>query len=685
MIGIHHRPRWSSRVADRNEVPPAGLIEDVTVDRHLGRALRIAWIVLLVQLIGMLLWSALLYSRWGVTWDYALRFQAWWGIAHGNLDPYVTAAQRFYWQDHFELINWPLAPLSRIWPGGLWPMWIQDLTVFGGEIGAVLLVADAVRRPKWPRQLPGFMAVGLVVALLVLNPWIYGSISFDFHYQSVSAACFAMLACREMVRGSNKRMGLWVGLCLLTGDIAGTFLVALGASGVLLGKDTRRRGAVVGIIGLVWFLGVSALGGGKGSGLSGHYAYLATSGKALGPTGLITGMLEHPNKVLQQMWGARLNLWAYVVSSGFLGLFSPLALLPILVLFEGGSGQGGSLSAIAYENFGAMLFLAPLSAIVLGRIIGLLAPWLAKHARRVRLSAAGLARVAVVALIANAVVWTAVWVPQLPGQWLTTTPAGASTLDRISQLIPQSAEVVASQGVLGRFCGRQFCYAIFGRGASTVELKTRSDYFVITPYQGVETADVQTQLSMIGQLAAASNAHLVLAQNGVWAFRLDRAPGQTAVHFGNVATEPAWAARSAIGQPQLHGPPSHWSMSLTGTRSGYVMYGAYWNLFPGPYVTTVTLSNTTDTLVEVWDATTSTLITRRMVSPSSGFNVVHSQFSVTKEDQQHIFSGWGPFAFKPQAPPSPADSIEIRVWSAGKGDVNVYSVGMVSINKQKIV
>ncbi len=221
----------------RSSPPP---LEVPSRDTRVDLAVRLAWLIFGLQLLGMVLWSAHLYGRWGNTWDYAIRYQAWWAIAHGNLDPYVSVAHRYFWQDHFEVINWPLAPLSRVWGGGVWPLWVQDVMVFGGEIGALYLVADAARRPTWPSRLAPWTAVGLVTLLLVANPWIYDSISYDFHYQSVGAACFAMLACREMMRGRTGWLVLWVVLCLACGDIAGTYLAAVGIGGILV---SRVRGA----------------------------------------------------------------------------------------------------------------------------------------------------------------------------------------------------------------------------------------------------------------------------------------------------------------------------------------------------------------------------------------------------------------------------------------------------------
>jgi hypothetical protein len=657
--------------------------EDASVeDGRLRLALRIAWISLGVQLLAMMLWSSLLYTRWGNTWDFAIRYQAWWGIAHGNLDPYVSVAHRYFWQDHFELINWPLAPISRLWPGSLWTLWIQDLMVVGGEFGALYLVVDAVRRPRWPVRFPGWMAVGLVAVLLVANPWIYDSISFDFHYQSVGAACFAMLACREMIRGRLKLLVLWVVLCLACGDIAGTYLAAVGVGGIVVGRQSRQRGAVLLALGLGWFLFATVLGGGQGSGLAGHYGYLSsgptTASAPLGVSGLAKGLLVHPWAVVQHMWVARSDLWAYSASSGVLGLFTGLSALPLLVLVEGGAGQGPSLRTIAYENFGAVLFIAPLSVLALAWLSRQLTTgWLATHLAKIGFGAVRWTRVPIVIgalMAANAVIWGVVWIPQVRAQWLQTTPAAASALNQAESMIPPTAEVVASQGVMGRLCGRQWCYEIAGNGTQHFPLKTGDTYFVVVPYQGVETSSVQTQLGMIQDLAGPLHAELLLARKGVWLFKVARPLDRDTVVFDRSPTEPAWAAQTATGRPVLQGPASDWAMTLGNSKPGYVLYGADWNLLPGDYQATVTMASTVPTEVETWDSTAGVLLGRRTVTPTNGHATIQTTFDVSVAGIQKLYSGWGPFSYSPAPPQTPADRIEIRIWSGGgAGEVSVYS------------
>ena len=624
--------------------------------RRLRLALLTAWTLLGGQLVALLSFSWVEYHRWSNTWDYSIRYQGWWGIAHGNLDPFSSVVDRFFFQDHFELINWPLAPLSRLWPHGLWPLWIQDLMVVGAEIGAVLVVVDALRRGQWSRRIPGWVAVGLVTVMLVANPWIYESIAFDFHYQSVGAACFALLACREMMGGSTRRLVLWSALCLACGDIAGTYLAAVGAGGMLAGHGQRRRGLALFCIGLSW-VGLTVLvGGNHGSKFSGHYGYLAglPAGASLGLAGFLEAVVTHPDRGLAHLWAQRVDLWAYVASAGLIGLFTPWAVLPVVVLLENGLSAGTGIAGTPYESFGAVLFLIPLSVLALGRLdrrlerlgsgvdlrawrlrsTAWLAPVLTAARTRLRLAAPLLGAL----LAASAVVWGSVWIPQVPAQWIRVGAPTASALNRAERLIPSDAEVVASQGVIGRFADRRWLYKV--SAGRTYRLHTENTYFVIVPRQGIEIASVQTSEGLIGELAGRLRGRLLLERSGVWLIDLRRSPGVTEVSVPRAVTSlPAWVARSATATPVVRGPETDWHVTKVSDTSGVLRLGITWDEVPGRYQLTTTMDNTAPVDLEVWDSTTQTQLSRQMVPAASGAASVQTTVSVTQERRPGLLRG----------------------------------------------
>jgi hypothetical protein len=687
------------RPARGTVTPVAPSVRVTLTDRdslRLRAALQAAWVLLGAQFVAMLAFSWELYHRFANTWDYALNYQGWWGIAHGNLDPYSTVASRFLYQDHFVLLYWPLAPISLLWPHGLWPLWIQDLLVLGGEVAAVLIVRDAVRSARWSPRLPGWMAVLVVTVMLVANPWIYNSIAFDFHYESVGAACFALLACRELMSasGSTRRLVLWAVLCLACGDIAATLLVAVGVSAALASPANRRRGIALVGAGLAWFAVVSLAGGNEGSNLAAHYGYLAglPAGESLSFVGFVKAGLFHPVSALRQLWAHRINTWGYVSSAGLIGLCSPWAVLPVLVLVQSELTAGNVFASSDFQNLPVVLFLIPLSVIALARFGSRLengAPWSRATVGRSRRSVAqsgvgtrgrGRLIVPVLAgvLTVNAVAWGLVWIPQIANEWIRVSPAAASTLGRVERIIPGAAEVVASEGVIGQFSGRRWVYAL---GGGRVALHTNVVYFVVTPTQGIEEAGIQTQEGIIGELAGTLHGRLLFEGAGVWLIALHRPPGTTSVTLPERYTSvPAWVGRTSTGTRVTVGPESSWHMAKSTDTAGYVLFGNEWNELPGSYEMTTTLSNTAPVSLEVWDASSNTLLTRQRLVASTGIQAVQTTVSVTEEGSEHLYGGSGLFRFNP--PPAPlADSIEVRVWSPGSGEVSVYSVELQSIHR----
>jgi len=241
-------------------------------------------------------------------------------------------------------------------------------------------------------------------------------------------------------------------------------------------------------------------GGNQGANLAQHYGYLASlpAGESLGFFAFLKATLEHPISALRQLWAHRIDIWGYVSSAGLIGLVSPWAVLPILVLVQSELTAGNVFSSSDFQNLPVVLFLIPLSVIALARFAG------RRDRRRGlrmgpssgQLGAAHRARgnrgrrlVPILAVVmgANALAWGLVWIPQIPSQWIRVSPAAASTLDQVSNMIPANAEVVASQGVIGRFADRHWLYAL---GAGKVLLQTSVVYFVITPNQGIEQTTV---------------------------------------------------------------------------------------------------------------------------------------------------------------------------------------------------
>jgi hypothetical protein len=288
--------------------------------------------------------------------------------------------------------------------------------------------------------------------------------------------------------------------------------------------------------------------------------------------------------------------------------------------------------------------------------------WLLPRHRRVSFALVGL-------IAAQAVGWAAVWGPQTSGQWLRISPAQAATLASVQAKIPASAEVVASQGVVGRFSSRARVYNIFGEGYIPVGPDT---WFIITPNAGIETVNPASMMALIGELAGPYHATLIAHANGVWAFRWTPPPGIHGVQVPRGSSPlPAWAGAGATGRQVLDGPPSGWHMAASGTK-GYVVDGIEWRESPGRYLANVTISSSAPVNVEVWDNNTNTLLARQTIARTDGIQQVELPLTVPPAPDASTFSGWGPFRANFVAP-SAGQRIEVRVWSPGGVAVNVYS------------
>ena len=507
---------------------------------------RIGFLALGLKLAGFAWWSTLLYRHFALTPDFAQYQQAWYLIAHGHLNPYDTVGNFTFWQNHAEFIMWPLALLYWIFPSGLQLLWVQDIGVVGAELVAFLWLCQIAERYRPGRDARWLAGAGLV--LLVVNPWSWWSVSFDFHAECLAVLFIALLAWD--LWNDRRRAWVWVLPLLACGDVAGTYVFGLGVGVLIASRTSRWRGAVMAFLGVFAVLFISVIHGnlGSGHGLQ-SYAYLAAPGAtgSLTMPQLAVGLATHPGAVLAKLWSKRLDLWANLASSGGLGLaFVPLLPLMLVVILANDLFRGFLFSEPLFQSLPIYILLPVGTVAVLG--------WLGRRRRWLSLLLTGV-------VTAQAIGWSVIWSPRTPHQWLRVPALTAATLAAIEARIPASDAVFASQGVVGRFSTRLDVRPLNGH----LPIQPGEDWFIFTPWVGIETQKTAGAMVFAGQLAGPMHATLVTDTNGVWVFRWHPPRGVHRLRVpGGTEPLPGWTAPGAAGRAVLTGPVSRWHVTLHG-------------------------------------------------------------------------------------------------------------------------
>ena len=286
---------------------------------------RIAVIVLGLQLLLLCGISIWLFSHYDLTWDFSIYFQAWYLIAHGNLNPHLTVANVYFWQNHLEWIMWPLALLYYVYPHGITLLFVQDLAIIGCEAAGLALIRDIIRRRRVPGQQSWWWLEWVGLGIIVLDPWFYWSALFDFHFHAVYG--FFITAAAWQFYRRHVRFGyIFVSLCFITSIVGVTLLVPLGV--LLFCWRQKRDGVIVAVTGLLGFLleqhlflgGISQLGfvtPSSSTALHSNSRGIFSSGSALGT------YLAILTSIPRSLWSGRMNLYANLGPGGLLGILSP--------------------------------------------------------------------------------------------------------------------------------------------------------------------------------------------------------------------------------------------------------------------------------------------------------------------------------------------------------------------------
>jgi len=480
---------------------------------------RVGWALLGVQLVVLLVFSAVEYHRYALSVGFGTYTQAWTAIAHGHLDPYSTLIGKPFWRNDSEFMVWPLSVLYHVYPHPVDLLWVQDVAVVLTEVVTFGWVLEVVARRD--RPLPGragpALALGALVALLA-DPFAYQTIAYDFHSEVLSAL-FVVLAGRALWSGRTRQLWWWVPLALATSGLAGLYVVGVGVSGVLSGGRSRRRRSVLVAAGLAWVVTVSLIGGnqfGYSHSLAEWYGYLIVPHH--GPVrsfDVLTGVLAHPFTALHMI----LSRWAYILvlllPVGLVGIASAWG-WPVAAVVIVPSALNANVAFIgphaSFQNWPALPFVLVGSVMVLAR--------LAEGSARAR----RLAGVVAASWAVSLIVVAGVLVPDVPRHWLSVGAPTARQLARADARIPAGAEVISSWGVVGRFGVRSDVFA-YGPLSKSFPVDRRSVVFVLTPGSGIYEVSPATARRAVARVRALPGAHTLVAADGVYVVAWTPPPG----------------------------------------------------------------------------------------------------------------------------------------------------------------
>lgn len=638
--------------------------------------------ILAVQWAILCGWTWWVYDSWNVHVDFATRSQAAYGILHGNWNPLYTIVGWTHLADHFDLSTYPLAFLTLLWPHLVWLFIAQVTLLVFAEYGALKVIDVFVRRSWWPADFRRRTALSVAVLLFVLNPISVWAVAQDVHLHMYGAVCGLVFVLLFFLRRQWPRMAGAVVFTLLFGDLSAQLLVMLGLSLLLVSLRSRRERLVAGAVvaaGAIWWAVTNFVGGGAGSELGLHYGYLAaTSRQQIGIGEIVSGLVRHPGLGLDRLPSAFASMWGALSIGGVVGLFTPLSLPIALNALETGLGvqswvgwpylSPGAMAEQPWQMM-PMLVLEPLLTIV---ALG----WLRRNGSRLGRAMARATPVLLGILVANALLWSLIWLPQVIASTNLTPPATVAVLNQVQRRIPAADEVVASIGVIGRLGYRPYLYAtVFGSADTVIPLRTATVDFVITPVTGQESNAVDLA-DLTSDLLRQRNARVLIRRDDVWLIEYHRLPGQRrlVVHYGSddVVGAALPTPPQAVTQVNWPAPDCLWSDARTG---GYLFTKYRDALAPGQYVLQMSVEGKTGMTVSVGDDDTHQVLARGNVVRRQRLHRVALPFTVIDAGRIPVSFGWGPYRLSFPIPQE-NDIIETRLWAGGRGPRAVCSVSI---------
>ena len=480
------------------------------------------------QFAVLMAYSWVQYHRFNLGIDFASVNQAATEIGRGNLNPYpsVLIPSSSFLDNHFAVILWPIAALMLVIRTPFLFLVVQNVFLVGSGFITFKWASDVVVSRKIEKSF-AFGILALAAALLLFNPLVYYSAALDFHFEAI-ATFFAIFAAYDLWSGRFRRAWIWVGLCLLCGDLGGLYIAGVGISALLAGKATRRIGLWYVLLGVVWVGFIGAIHANQGS-LLDNYAYLA--GRSTLPTGfkgavvVLGGLMAHPLRAYDALRSKARMIWRFLPPGGVIGIVTPWGFgVPAIVLLSSALQSNTLFIGEPFQQFAVVPF-------VLIGTVSLLSALIASDVHLYVLSGRAWTRrwsqnraarwIVAGVLMFGILVAGARYVHEyLPGSFTDNASADilpaaeGSALSTALARTPSDAEVISSIDVAGRFSARQYAY-IYLNATTSVPIRSRTVELVMDTAHDPFVTPMQQQAAA-QYLASRFGARTLLHRNDVW-------------------------------------------------------------------------------------------------------------------------------------------------------------------------
>ncbi len=470
-----------------------------------------------MQAVVLVVYSLNRFNHYDTGIDYGILSQATHLISRGDLNPFNTIYQDWFWRDQFDLAAWGLGFLRFVFPSSLTLLIGQALAIAATSVVVMEFALRRCMRLAWQAR---WAIVGGVSLLTMLNPWAYEADSFDVHIQTF-AALFLVVAVAGFEARRRVLPYVMVALALLAGS--SSILLVLGVGiGMLVLPKLRRQGVVVAAAGLAWLVVDLVLGAHKGISLAASYGYLAPGQKATFLS-IVGGMLSNPGTPVRMLASRYYPIGQLVGYAGIAGiLYPPAGVATVIAVVANGLQSTTSFISLqaGFQNYPEeMLLLLGLST-----VLAILVKKVGSSAGRTWALSVLFAAASAGIAVQQATVDIAI-----PPTWLQELPASAAALSKVH--LGRGTEVISTIGVIGRFASHRYVFGWFANPENFPVCTSR--IVVILSTAGYEILPPAQVAAAERSLSSTPGVSRLAVGPGVAAYSLNVVPGHQAFQLGS--------------------------------------------------------------------------------------------------------------------------------------------------------